>query len=485
MDLKSNVEFWMWMQSDDTPYPGKYAIGGDVSFVYPINDIRALIAKKDLLIQGIVKNVNVAINFAYTVFEQCFEITDCLFKYDFGMYNNCEFNHRVIIERNIFNKRFDISDAHFNHPNIIPISISYNNFLSVSKFCDISSKREIIIEKCTFNDVADFSNCLFDKRVTIKKCIFKKGVVFQGTKFTNGLLFSDNDVDGCINLKNCVFDGKTQIFENKGDISKINFSSSVIKGHLELNSLTGNLNLASGSSIKLHNLYIEPEGYLIFRNINIDANLVGEIDFTGANLLGHVVLKNIYLQKFSLTNAVIIGDLNTEHLKFKDRSDSQTYVRLKNEALKNHNSIKAMEYRDKEMISYRKELRAQASWRKPYLTNRILLFFNTLSNKNGLSWSRGIAFTLLVAAVFFWLINFWGIDNHQSQFFILDGDIFNFKRNGEIWKQFLNMFYLTDFKDKFEGIQLNALGETIFLISKIFVSYGIYQTIAAFRKYSK
>ena len=36
------------MQSDDAPYPGKYAIDGDVRFIYPINDIRALIAKTSL-----------------------------------------------------------------------------------------------------------------------------------------------------------------------------------------------------------------------------------------------------------------------------------------------------------------------------------------------------------------------------------------------------------------------------------------------------
>lgn len=48
-----------------------------------------------------------------------------------------------------------------------------------------------------------------------------------------------------------------------------------------------------------------------------------------------------------------------------------------------------------------------------------------------------------------------------------------------------HMFYLTSFKDKFEGVKLNAWGETVFFLSKIFISYGIYQTIVAFRKFSK
>lgn len=47
------------------------------------------------------------------------------------------------------------------------------------------------------------------------------------------------------------------------------------------------------------------------------------------------------------------------------------------------------------------------------------------------------------------------------------------------------MFYLIDFKEKFQGTELNAIGETVFFASKIFISYGIYQTIVAFRKFSK
>lgn len=79
-------------------------------------------------------------------------------------------------------------------------------------------------------------------------------------------------------------------------------------------------------------------------------------------------------------------------IDFKEESDSQTYVRLKDEALKNNNSIKAMQYREKEMLSYSKELNAQISYDNigTWLTDKSVLFLNTISNKNGLSWLRGI-----------------------------------------------------------------------------------------------
>ena len=436
MEFNSKVEYWVWKNSENAPYRGYYAIDGDACFNYPINDIRALIENRYLIKKEKGRfDVNVAINFAYTIFNKCFDVKDCDFCYDFGLYNNCEYNNRVIIERNKFKKIFDISNSHFNNDNIIPVSISYNEFSLKAKFDEISSNREIIVEKCIFS----------------------------------------NDVCGCINFENCAFGGKIKIFHSKGEIYEINFTASVIKGLLELNSLRSGIFLSEDSSIKLNNIFVEPNGYLIIRNINEKHKFTGIINFTDANLLGNVVLKNIYLKRFLLTNAVMVGGFFT------------TYVRLKDEALKNNNSIKAMQYREKEMLSYSKELNAQISYDNigTWLTDKSVLFLNTISNKNGLSWLRGIIFTISCAIIFFWVINFLGIENNYPRFFVLDLKTFHFEGIGEIWKRFLNMFYLIDFKEKFQGTELNAIGETVFFASKIFISYGIYQTIVAFRKFSK
>lgn len=488
MIFNSRVEFCIWKDSEDAPEKGLYAIDGDVRFGYGIDDIRALIENRYLVKKGKGRfDVNVPINFAYTIFDKCFDISNCDFRYDFRLCNNCKYNDRVIIEKNKFNKTFDISNSHFNNDNIIPVLISYNEFLSKAKFDEISSNREVIIEKCTFFDEVDFSNCTFHKRIVIKGCVFKKGVTFNRTHFVSGFSFINNNICSCINFENCVFGGKIKIFYIEGEIYEINFIASVIKGLLELNSLRSSIFLSEDAYIKLNNIFIEPAGYLIIRNINENHKFTGVIDFTDANLLGNVVLKNIYLERFLLTNAVMVGGFFTEHLYFKEDSDSQTYVRLKDEALKNNNSIKALQYREKEMLAYSKELNSQISWNNigKWLTDESILFLNTMSNKNGLSWLRGVFFTILCAIIFFWIINFLGIEENQPHFFVLDLETFHFEGVGEIWKKFLNMFYLTDFKEKFHGTELNPLGETVFFISKIFISYGIYQTIVAFRKFSK
>ena len=109
----------------------------------------------------------------------------------------------------------------------------------------------------------------------------------------------------------------------------------------------------------------------------------------------------------------------------------------------------------------------------------LLLLLNFCSNGFGLKWVQGILFTMTIALLFFILINFFGI---ETPIFIID---FKFNNFGEVWKGYLNILNVLNFRDKLDGIELNAWGESLFFVSKIFLSYGIYQTVSAFRKYGK
>ena len=110
MKFNSKVEYWIWKDSENAPCRGHHAIDGDACFNYSIDDIRALIENRYLVKKEKGRfDVSVAINFAYTIFNKCFDVNNCDFCYDFELYNNCEFNNRVTIERNKFNKIFDIT----------------------------------------------------------------------------------------------------------------------------------------------------------------------------------------------------------------------------------------------------------------------------------------------------------------------------------------------------------------------------------------
>lgn len=99
-----------------------------------------------------------------------------------------------------------------------------------------------------------------------------------------------------------------------------------------------------------------------------------------------------------------------------------------------------------------------------------LLFLNLISNNNGRSWFQGIIFTLLVGLFFFkWYLKTIGI---------------NFKLS-DCYQDYI-LFFTSFPRLSLDGYT-NDNWETqlVIWLSRIFISYGIYQTIAGFRKYGK
>ena len=159
---------------------------------------------------------------------------------------------------------------------------------------------------------------------------------------------------------------------------------------------------------------------------------------------------------------------------------------LKKYALSKNDSILSIHFQKLEMEAYRKSLRLADNFNDLSTTKKIrtfvkiccdrfLLCMNKLSNNYGTSWFHGVCYTIAVWFVFFsWFaMAKYGIGNS----FIWTNEYF--------LKKAIDYFWL------FNGINgLSELrtswGEIIpFMLGKIFIGYGIYQTISAFRKYGK
>ncbi|MEG2239241.1 MAG: pentapeptide repeat-containing protein [Bacteroidales bacterium] len=553
--FKNKSDYSQWKNSDDAPYPHCHSTEGDITFDYWVSGVNKIFEDSELTDIGRGRyQVNNQIHFAYTIFNQGFDVEGCDFLCDFCLFNNCEFNGRVFFQGNKFEKAFDLSNAHFNNPNYVPVIIENCHFIGDAKFDEIESNRVIIIRNCIFHKNVNFNYCSIHENITIQSCTFNDGVDFSNTRFNKKLYFLDNKVEGVLNFSNCEFNKTANIVDTEGGYQKVLFSLATIKGMLQFNGWNDKMYLSQSAVIDFTHAFIEPSGYVIIRNINDESSeLTGSFDFSCANILGHVVMTEVYADKLNLASSSIIGSFNTEEIYFATDPNSQTFVRLKNEALRRNDSIRAMKFKAKEMVSYKKELnnickqfidRLVAHYslstlkivsslliiipimlisfcigmyiyvllgglfallfvwtpigkliRKPIdflnpllsvvkalpITEHVLLWLNTISNRNGLSWWRGFVFTITVAWLFFIVINYFGIVN--IRFF--EWGWKGWYSFGEVWRNYLNMFYLTDFKDKFFGVKLNSFGETVFFISKIFIGYGIYQTISAFRKYGK
>ncbi|WP_321298977.1 hypothetical protein [Marinifilum fragile] len=170
-----------------------------------------------------------------------------------------------------------------------------------------------------------------------------------------------------------------------------------------------------------------------------------------------------------------------ETAKFHKVNNRITGLYLKQYAQKMNDSVSMLLFKELEMDAYRKylfsfeSLMDNSGFNKFRLASDIfILTLNKLSNSHGTSFFRGVLFTMAVWGVFFsWFVM---VRDGVGNAFIWT--------NGEYLNEAVNYLWL------FNGLKGLTTGSTVlwsciipFLLGKIFIAYGIYQTISAFRKY--
>ena len=349
---------------------------------------------------------------------------------------------------------------------------------------------------------------------------------FFGAHFHKELKIN-NVMVGDVCMRNCHFDDNVTISRNYYDtISKLDFSFSTIKSLLFIDSDSGGIYgqpIKLSDEISFYKSLITKDAFIFLRNINneVSTKRAGTLDFSYANILGTVTVQDSKLNQIKLDKSTLIGDINIENVE-TDYDSRESIAKIKNEFFQRNDIVNLLFYKAKEMKYYSEHLEFKYKiitnvfrwFTKNWFYNTIgicflpillllsllpikslekvreytLLYLNRISNYFGMSWGQGVLFTCVTAWIFFVLINTLGItslpDKTSSPLFVWEWNGWN--SFSGVWQNYLRMFYLTKFEDVFNtSIRLNALGETLFFVSKIFVSYGIYQTISAFRKYGK
>ena len=219
-------------------------------------------------------------------------------------------------------------------------------------------------------------------------------------------------------------------------------------------------------------------------------------DFSDIVVTGQLFLYLETAKQLNFKNAVVGDNFNfSPHINENLLSDRQTVQKFKHVSIKQHNTISAMRYKAREMILYKDELQRDiVNTMKRFFSHApseknhpqrlsfkigewILLSLNRLSNCYGLSWMRGVCFTLCVWILFFTLTLYAeGVKGDELLWFL----------HGPRLQQSLDYFWLFNLT---AGLNRNAdltVGVLIpFLTGKVFIGYGIYQTIYAFRKHGK
>ena len=427
--------------------------------------------------------------------DGAFTLTKNVFKSN--VYFNSDFLQDICLDESTFDKDVEIHVGTSEQKRDYYCRFSdltFNGNVVIDGILDRYDSRifpNIIVENCNFNKKLDICN-FFVKEISLKECNF----------------------NGAVRM----------VFNKYNKDSKLDFSSATINSFFFIDFVCADKDKPSMllGEISFSKSLITKDAFILIRSINNEESIkrAGTLDFSYANILGTVTVQDSKLDCIKLDKSTLIGDINIENVE-TEYDSRESIAKIKNEYFQRNDIVNLLFYKAKEMKYYSEHLDFKYKFitnifhwfTKNWFYNTIgicflpillllsllpikslekvreytLLYLNRISNSFGMSWGQGVLFTCVTAWIFFVFINTWGMKS--SPLFVWGWD--RLDSFGDVWKYYLNMFYLLDFKEKFkdiltgESIKLNPFGETLFFVSKIFVSYGIYQTISAFRKYGK
>ncbi len=379
-----------------------------------------------------------------------------------------------------------------NHPNL--------TFNFHFKNCEFKKNIIIIDRKSTFNNTNinsedstdysedgsstyEFSDCEFDNdKIEIGNT--KRNIVFSGEgKFTKLLSFHNSKLLGKIRFRKCNF-------------NKVNFHNAKFNDLADFWSCTFNQktifyktdflgNVVFSSAIFKENVlftYTLIDKLIIFRGTTFERGL----DLSTAIITGTISYFDVSLKDFKAENEN--GKEEYESFISEDaiiplKNKRETYRILKNNYEKLSNNSESLEMKELEMKTLLKEVEGRLIDRISVgnLSEYILLSLNRYSNNYGNSYFNGAVFTAAVALVFFYLsvinTNMFFFDSKlcvEKEAFI-DGSKY-------FW-QFILPIHRFDYLGNGCGLEYYAGFYLFDFLGRIFVGYGMYQTIQAFRKH--
>ena len=216
-------------------------------------------------------------------------------------------------------------------------------------------------------------------------------------------------------------------------------------------------------------------------NIHINETVFKELVVFNKNQSQKLIINNSLFQ-----NGVMIPISETingeSDIKNLDKINSSVWCVMKNQALERNDKIKALVYRKHEMNSYANELNIN----NEITEEKIVLWLNKFSNNHGLSWSTGVIFTVIAWLSFYFLYT---LSEYNFSFYLTISSAFF---SNAFWSDAINFLWLPqglgNLTDKLREDRsfLSSISMVLtFVLGKIAIAYGIYQTISAFRKHGK
>lgn len=494
---------------------------------------------KETIFEGVTfgakDNANSKVNFNNCTFTTDISFNETTFHAK-ANFNECKFKGNINFGKDDFDPNQDKRTSFKKLANF------YNCTFGIEKTDRKFKPTEVSFKGVKFQEGASFKETTFHSKVRFHHAIFKQSANFENTKFNDladfykatfeaAQQFHLTDFMGITIFSNATFEKEVQFLYNKvSSTTYISFQEVKFKQALDISRANFSCTLSFfGVEIE------ENPTELFLYKYGVTSGEIEQCIIKAEQELG-VGVKNSILspqkQKMKVDKAIekYIKDLENEIKKRKNENQAKKdqEVAEKQKALENirnnlkrmlngimegkkhpekayqkiresfrlvkhtfaseGNKIEAGKQNRQEMQAYREELKAskrlpnvQLKWYEwiisPRQQNLAILWVNGLSNRHGTSWVRGFVFTMLAAAFFCAGLS-WHLQDQWHWSWTTEGTGYA----AQVYLQFLN---LTKMTYKPYNAEITSWGYVILFVGRLFVGYGIYQTVQAFRKFSR
>lgn len=396
--------------------------------------------------------------------------------------NETYFSGNNYIELNFSEGEFGVKDED------ITISFSNAKFYENIRFhhCDFYSS--INFENTTFEKLVDFYLAIFHNEQQFLRTDFFGTCIFSGVTFEKEVQFLYNKVksDSYLNFE-------SSIFSRCIDISRANFRCTINFWNIKIEGI---------ENIQTYQKYIDDFGKYPRDKKNITPTTYSKIRETFRIIKSNFYMENNKIEGLNMyKNEMSVYQREQFSLLGYNRLDKILYIIRQNIKIKYiffsvffiffgyFNLKMILNNESKFFIIYILFFALPISFILLfYIKDIILLLLNRISNKFGTDWIRGVSFIVIMGVITSYILlkksyNFWSFEPY------------NLKAWEESVAFFLNVINIVDMKPFDNGVksangliqlvQDNDFNNIILFIGRIFIGYGYYQTIQAFRKFGK
>ena len=388
--------------------------------------------------------------------------TDCYIENDLFI-KECKLYQVVFENVDVKSKSFYISSSEINQIRISGKPDKYNSISSLMIFELKGTSTHFDFRLNEIHDTIYISDCEFDSvqvnanklsRFNIERVDFKGDFIFWKNIVSNYSAVRKTTFNN-LNAKDTDF-GKEIIFEKIEFLGNCSFEK--IKN-------------LSNTTIKFITCNFD-------KNVNFDFSKIDFLDFKETYFKGvasfqDAVCNRISIDKTHFEKAAFFNDFTINDV---EKCKLKTIRIIKNQLLKTENKVDFSKYNS---IEYNMLLQQE----KLPFSEKVLLLLNKKSNYYNTDWMLGLKFTIKVSLIFFAILLFVNSIISSSSYPLNFNTNSNFADVEMTLKYYLKFIFSIGIKD--EEIQSNGWLFLIFVFSKIFIGFGIYQTVQAFRKYGK